>query len=47
MLLDLCALALNTRTSPAANVGVDTRPDKARGNEFLCGTDTWMGESME
>ena len=47
MSVDLGTLTLYTGLSPMTNVGVDTRPNKARGDEFLCSTNTRMGESIE
>ena len=47
MPMDLSSLALDTGASPATNVGINSRPNESRSNEFLCGTDTWMRESME
>ncbi len=47
MSLNLCALTLNARASPTTNICVDTRPNKARGDEFLSGADTRVRKSME
>ena len=47
MSLHFSTLALYAGSRPTTTVRVDPRPDKARGNESLSGSDTRVGEFME
>ena len=47
MSLNLGALALNARASPTTDIGVDSRPNETRSDEFLSGSNAWMGESVQ
>ena len=47
MYLDLGTLTLDTGASPAANISVNTRPDKLGSDKFQSGTDTWVRNAME
>ena len=47
MSLHFSTLALYTGPRPTTNVRVDPRPDKARGDESLSGSDTGVGEFVE